>query len=158
MTEQIENPTAEQIANTVAPEVEVKDVREIQEKKRTKSGKVEKDTFLKEDMTFESEFPTMYSGITYEKEKVHSFDVIQKNSFLQIHKQKAVMKSLRKQFPTECRDFIWSGFDGTIQEYIFSLNKTGKDALESVEDVFVKAHTKDMLGSIPYVIKSMGAR
>jgi len=128
----------------------VKDLSKEEGKKY--KGAKEVDQKPKEDVIIASKYPEMIKTKIYKKNVVVSFELADKNSVIRSYEEKAVSKSLRAAFPDECRSFIWSKFDGNLQEYIADQ----KDI--EVSEVFVLANSVEAIDSIPSVIRTSGSR
>ena len=128
------------------------DVRELETGAKEYKGTVERDILLSKDYVISSEFPEVIKPTVYEGGKTTSFEKAETKCFLRHLEEKTVLRSLRSTFSQECRDFIFSKFDGTLVEYIADT----KDI--DIDEVYEKANSRDDLERIPNVLKVVGSR
>ena len=134
--------------NPETTETEIKDVRKIKAKQKDKKGKAIADTKPKVDVTIKSTFPEIFKDTKYSAGDTVSFSVADKNSYLRVLQSKMISRSLRNKYPVECKEYIFSKYDGSLQEYIAHKNEI------EVNDVFENAKTLEALKTIPSYLKT----
>lgn len=101
------------------------DIRKTQNTKgtRVKGGRHTIDTLPKEDVIIDSNFPDLIKSTVYKAGKSVTFETADNRSFARHLENKVTRLALRNEFPQEHRDFIFSGYGGTIVGYIAKVNE-----------------------------------
>lgn len=130
---------------------ESENVKDMVDRGKKHFGKVEKDTFIREDVVCGDNPLTQ---TTYKANRVTTFEKADQYSFLRIEKDKILQKFLMESYPEEFRNYIFNskGFEGTLVDYIAESEKMStKEFIRSIS-------IKDIFGRIPSRLSASNSR
>ena len=131
----------------------------MEDKSTVYKGVKETDIVLQNEMIIESEF-SIVGKTVYKPRETISFEKADNKCFTRHLSELAVKSSLRNEYPEECASYIFSGFDGSLVEYIASKHQSGlaEDEVFGDSEVYEAASSAEAINSIPATMTTIGPR